>query len=101
MTDKTALLLTLQFAKGDERAGEGDSADEGAEEEEGLDDVGGGVGGEVGLFQEVGAETGDHRGRPHQAVEQRHHLGQVGHLEALGHHRAEGATWSRTQSYAL
>ena len=36
----TSVQLTLQLPEGDQRSSEGDAADEGAKEEEGLDDVG-------------------------------------------------------------
>ena len=87
----TSVQLTLQLPEGDQRSSEGDAADEGAKEEEGLDDVGRGVGGEMGLLQDVVGEAGQHGRHTHQWVEESHHLGKVCHLHALGDHGAKGA----------
>ena len=87
----TSVHLTLQLPEGDQRSSEGDAADEGAKEEEGLDDAGRGVGGEMGLLQDVVGEAGQHGRHTHQRVEKGHHLGKVRHLHALGDHTAEGA----------
>ena len=62
----TSVQLTLQLPEGDQRSSEGDAADEGAKEEEGLDDVGRGVRGEMGLLQDVVGEAGQHGCHTHQ-----------------------------------
>lgn len=80
---------TLQFSEGDERAGECDSADEGTEEEGGLNDVGSGVRVKVALLEEEVGKAGEYGGGPDQTVEERYHLRQICHLNSFSGYRTD------------
>jgi len=56
--DNTKASPTLQLAESNKGAGEGDSANEGAQKQRGFDDIGGRVGGKVRILKQEVGETG-------------------------------------------
>ena len=88
-------ILTLQLAESHEWACECDASDESSQEEEGLDDVGRRVRVKVRLLKEIVGEAGEDSSSSDKTVKQGHHLGEVRHLQTLGHHRANKTTWGR------
>ena len=84
-----SLSLTLQFAVRHQRATESDATDVGAEIGDYLGEVGClWVCDEVGVLDHVLGHAGEHGRQPHQAVEGRHQLGQVGDLDPLSNGQA-------------
>lgn len=82
-------MTYLKFTVGDEGAAESDTADVSTEEEGGLDDVGGRVGGKVGIVDDIGAQAGEHGGGTDERVESGDELRQVGDLDLLGDGRTD------------
>lgn len=89
--------LTLKFSKSNQGPGEGDTTDEGPQEQEGLDDIGSWVSGKVRLLQHVIGKTGQHCSGTNKTVEEGHHLGQVSDLHTLGHHSSNQSTFLQQQ----
>ena len=97
MCKKNRQEITLEFSESNEWAGEGDTSDEGSQEEECLDHISSGVSGKVGLLQDVVSKAGKDRSGSHQTVEEGHHLGQVSDLHILTPHHTNQTTCQRVK----
>ena len=84
---------TLELAVGHQWPTEGDASDVGAQIGHGFHHAGGRVSVQVGELDHVLGHAGENGCQPHEAVEGRHQLRQVGDFNTLG----DGQTCSRDQ----